>query len=577
MSQLKQTLKDIFTNTRVIILIVALLVALLVISPQFNDDGVAIRAVAKDSPAALATPLPMQSPDVGAKPTQREILLSLDGQPINSVADYYAFEDGLEINQTVLAKTNERVYRLTTQALTRQIVTNQTEIIVVEEFYNETTNETTQVTQEVPVIEEEILGVASLGLTVYERPTNNIRKGLDLEGGTRVLLALENQVSPEDLESMLDTIRQRLNVFGVSDVIVQSVSDFTGETYVLVEIAGVSEGEIQEILSQQGKFEAKVGDSTVFTGGDDVRYVCRSADCSGLDPNFGCQQSGANSWTCGFFFNIALSQEAAQRQADATRPLDVVAGPGGQQYLSENLSLFLDNELVDELAIGSTLQGNALTDITISGSGSGPTRNAAEENTYEQMKQLQTVLITGSLPVKLEIIQTDTISPALGQDFLENAMLIGVLSILAVVVIISARYRKFKVAIPTIIAMVSEVILILGFAALIGWRLDLAAIAGIIIAVGSGVDDQIVIVDETLSRQRKNKDMTFATKLKAAFFIIFTAYFTTMVAMLPLWGSGAGLLKGFALTTMVGVSMGVLITRPAFARIVEILYGKKED
>ncbi|MBW3001002.1 protein translocase subunit SecD, partial [Candidatus Woesearchaeota archaeon] len=55
-----------------------------------------------------------------------------------------------------------------------------------------------------------------------------------------------------------------------------------------------------------------------------------------------------------------------------------------------------------------------------------------------------------------------------------------------------------------------------------------------------------------------------------AFFIIFAAYFTTVVAMLPLWFAGAGLLKGFALTTILGVSIGVLITRPAFAAIIQI-------
>ena len=123
--------------------------------------------------------------------------------------------------------------------------------------------------------------------------------------------------------------------------------------------------------------------------------------------------------------------------------------------------------------------------------------------------------------------------------------------------------------------MVSEVAILLGFASFIGWRLDLAGIAGIIIAVGTGVDDQIVIVDETLNRKKKTEIVAWKDKIKKAFFIIMTAYFTTVVAMLPLWFSGAGLLKGFALTTVVGVSIGVLITRPAFAKILEVLVDKK--
>jgi preprotein translocase subunit SecD len=132
-----------------------------------------------------------------------------------------------------------------------------------------------------------------------------------------------------------------------------------------------------------------------------------------------------------------------------------------------------------------------------------------------------------------------------------------------------ARYREWRISIPMVVTMVSEVVILLGVAALIGWRLDLAAIAGIIIAVGTGVDDQIVIADETLRKERKEKTLGWAERLKRAFFIIMAAYFTTVVAMLPLWFAGAGLLKGFALTTILGVSIGVFITRPAYAKMLD--------
>ena len=117
--------------------------------------------------------------------------------------------------------------------------------------------------------------------------------------------------------------------------------------------------------------------------------------------------------------------------------------------------------------------------------------------------------------------------------------------------------------------------IILGFAVLAKWQLDLAAIAGILIAVGTGVDDQIVIIDETIKGSERVKS-SWKNRLKRAFFIIMTAYFTTVVAMIPLLGSGAGLLKGFALTTIIGVTVGVFITRPAFAKIFEVLVSKKD-
>ena len=117
-------------------------------------------------------------------------------------------------------------------------------------------------------------------------------------------------------------------------------------------------------------------------------------------------------------------------------------------------------------------------------------------------------------------------------------------------------------------------VLILGFAALVGWNLDLAAIAGIIAAVGTGVDDQIVITDEVMYG-RKNQEH-WLKRMKNAFFIIFAAYFTMLVAMLPLWFLGAGVLRGFALTTIVGVTIGVFVTRPAYAKMLEVLMEKDE-
>jgi preprotein translocase subunit SecD len=246
-----------------------------------------------------------------------------------------------------------------------------------------------------------------------------------------------------------------------------------------------------------------------------------------------------------------------------------VVDENGQSYLSEKLYLYLDNELVDELNIGAELKGNPQTDISISGSGTGPSQQAAMTDALKNMKKLQTILITGSLPVKLEIVKTDTISPVLGEEFIRNAMLIGLMAIIAVAVVVFIRYRKLVISIPMVISMASEAIIILGVASLIGWNLDLAAIAGIIIAIGTGVDHQIVIADETLTGE-KARLSNWKDKLKKAFFIIFAAYLTTLVAMLPLWFAGAGLLKGFALTTILGITIGVFITRPAFAAIIEI-------
>ena len=110
-----------------------------------------------------------------------------------------------------------------------------------------------------------------------------------------------------------------------------------------------------------------------------------------------------------------------------------------------------------------------------------------------------------------------------------------------------------------------EVLIILGISALFKRNLDLPAIAGIIAAIGTGVDSQIIILDES----RLTKILSIKERIKRALFIILGTYITTLFALLPLLWAGAGLLKGFAVTTIIGISAGVFITRPAFAEIVK--------
>ncbi|MBN1274900.1 PDZ domain-containing protein [Candidatus Woesearchaeota archaeon] len=561
-------LKKFLTNTRIIILIVALLLAAIAIHPTLNDDGVAIRSVARNSSAAIAG---FESPGPNVHPTQREVILKVDNQPVTDEESYHSLVDGLEPGDQVTITTNKKTYFVEVKPLYNITYLDEYENVT-HEAYNETLNETVNVTVQQQKTLREVIGAEDIGLSVYARPINNVRKGLDLEGGTRVLLKPDEEVDEEELDIIIANIKQRLNVYGVSDIVVRPTRDLEGNAFISVEIAGVNKDEVRELLSQQGKFEAKVGQETVFLGGNDIAYVCRTADCSGIDPQRGCGQGADDQWHCSFRFSITLEPDAAERQAAATKDLDVIMEEDGEGYLSKNLSLYLDDQLVDELRISSGLKGSAQTQISITGGGSGGTQQEAMQNTLDNMKQLQTVLITGSLPVKLNIVKTDAISPALGRTFVKNIMLIALLAMLAVVVVVFIRYREWRISLPMIITMLSEVIILLGIASLIGWRLDLAAIAGIIIAVGTGVDHQIVIADETF--KKRAEALSWQDKLKRAFFIIMAAYFTTLVAMLPLWFAGAGLLKGFALTTILGVSIGVFITRPAYATILETLINK---
>ncbi len=564
---MNRKIKKLFTNVRVIILLISLVLAVTAIHPNPWAEGVAIRSVTLNSSANIAD---ISNPQPNTQPMSRERVIAIDNAPIKNLNDYYGATLKLEPNATLQIKTNKGLYKLTTR--TGFIELNETETKVVQEIIqvnesgslvNKTINKTITAPKKIPG------GLEDIGLNVYGAPTSNIKQGLDLQGGTRVLLQPQAKLSDDEANTLIDNMKERLNVYGLSDLTIRSAGDLSGNQYILVEIAGANEEEVKDLLAKQGKFEAKIGNETVFIGGQDIKYVCRSADCAGIDPNYGCGQS-QNQWFCRFRFSISVSKEAAERQGKLTSKLDVIT-EDKNQYLSEKLLLFLDDKQVDELNIGSELKGKTdVTDIQISGSGVGGNQQQAAFEALKNMKRLQTILITGSLPVKLDIIKTDAISPALGQEFIKNALFVGLIAVLVVSLLIFVRYRQLKIAIPICLTLVSELVMILGVAALIGWNLDLASIAGIIIVIGTGVDNLIVITDETLRGEIKSI-FNWKERLKGAFFIIMGSYSTIFVAMLPLVFAGAGLLKGFAITTIIGASIGVFLVRPTYAAVVEIL------
>ncbi len=406
---------------------------------------------------------------------------------------------------------------------------------------------------------------------VADRSFLNLKTGLDIQGGARALIVAQNHsLTDSELSDLIALSQQRFNIFGLTDINIRKSSDMSGNNYMVVEIAGSSPKDLENLILQQGKFEGKIGNETVFIGGKDIAHVERSGQQAGIE---GCSQASSSQFVCTFRFPITLTEEAATKQAELTKKLTLsTENPG---YLSQKLDLYVDGVLMDSLLISKDLQGRITTQISISGSGKGSSSQEAFKDAQDSMKNLQTILLTGSLPYKLEIVKLDTISPVLGKTFTEAILLAGVFAILAVSIIIFLRYKKIKISLALLLTSFSELIIILGFAALIKWNLDLPSIAGIIATIGTGVDSQIVILDES-----RSKFVSIKERIKKALFIIFTSFATAFVSLVPLTGAlqamgigaaGAGMFKGFALTTLIGISTGVFITRPAFADIIKHL------
>ncbi|NYZ79721.1 MMPL family transporter [Candidatus Micrarchaeota archaeon] len=224
-------------------------------------------------------------------------------------------------------------------------------------------------------------------------------------------------------------------------------------------------------------------------------------------------------------------------------------------------ALNLDN--IIHLTPGVTA-GKPITRPLITGNAATPAEAKKE------MERVVILLKSGKLPVSVSVGSVSTISPALGSEFLTYSVYAGIIAMAVVAVCLFVRYRKPKVTTPILITLVFEITMTLGIASLIGWQMDLPSVAGIIAAIGTGIDDQIVIVDEVRRKEKDEDDVTsVASKIKRAFSIVFMSAGLHIFAMLPLLFMGLGVLKGFAITTIIGVIVGVFVTRPAYGAIVD--------
>ena len=464
-----------------------------------------------------------------------------------------------------------------------------------------------------------------LGISVVKKPSSNLQFGMDLVGGTRVLLKPKGVVTDAVIQQIASTLETRINVYGLKEATFQPIKDFAGNSYIQVEMAGGSKEEIENLLAKQGFFEGKIpkvitftnntgtlnlegtysitllndsikinntllriNDSskiedtpfqltnitnnsavlffTVFTG-DDIQSVCLQ-DQPGICTSRVLMVSGGYE----FDFQVFISKKGADKFATATKNMKIITDPNtGNKYLDEKLYLYLDENLITALSISSDLKGQAYTTPAISGI------RTSRDDAVKEQQLLKSILQSGALPTSLEITRVDQISPALGNEFIQATMLAAVVAAIAVSIVLYIRYRNFKILIPNILWSFFEVILTLGVAAIIKWTIDLASIAGIIAAIGEGTNEQTMMIDEIRGGGTGEEDRTFTLRqrLKRAFFIIVGTGTVIMMSVVPMIFIGVGVMKGFAITTLIGTFIGTILTRPAFSIVAQkALEGK---
>ena len=403
--------------------------------------------------------------------------------------------------------------------------------------------------------------VIYLGSDMYEiRSMVSESKLSDLLAGVGGSIKKDIQGKPEFKEEVTkntqemtkEVLNEKLNIWGLKEIPITPV----GSNILLVDLAGIDLSTAQDIVTTPGKFEIRVqttnNTSEHVLWGDRITAV-----------NIPKMQDGA--WGVGFTLNSKGAREfgvAAVKYGAADDPD------------AHELIMLLDDREVYSAPLNPTLASDLKGLYEIYGEdGDWPSRGlvantgSGDEGEIEA-RQLQVHLSAGALPVQVTVIGSGQVPASLGAQFKEQSLIAGLFALLTVALVIFLRYRQKNILIPMIATSVSEVFMILGFATLIGWQLNLPAIAGIIAVIGTGIDHLVIITDEVLYEGKIPSLKVYLSRISKAFAIIFAAAATTIIAMSPLLWMGFGALKGFAITTIIGVLIGVLIARPAYGRVI---------
>lgn len=401
-------------------------------------------------------------------------------------------------------------------------------------------------------VDAEVVAMGSQDGTVYEIRTavpeeqlealledvgGSIRKN---EDGTSTY---KEGVSTETRDLTRDILNDKLNSMGLKDIPVRTV----GDEYILIDFAGIDLATAKEIAEKPGKFEIRIQ-----TTGNETQHVLYGDSIQSVGiPTYHDEQ-----WHTPF----TLKEDGARALQKVALETGAVDNPDAHYLI-----MYLDGEEI----YGAPLSYSAAAKLREGPIYSWEASTGTDENAKVQATALQVHLRAGALPVNVELVGSGHVDAGLGSQFKIEAVIAGFVSLLAVAAVVYYRYRRPEILIPMVGTSTSEVIMILGVAAAIGWQLDLAAIAGVIAAIGTGIDHLVIITDEVLYEGKLPPTKVFLSRIGKAFAIILGAAATNIIALSPLVVMGFGSLKGFAITTIIGVFIGVVFARPVYGVVIK--------
>lgn len=380
-----------------------------------------------------------------------------------------------------------------------------------------------------------------------------VRQGLDLQGGLQVMLEANppegQSVDSDALAGTRDTIERRVNALGVSEPLIQT----RGDDQIIVELPGVEDPEaaidvvqataLLEIIDTNGEFlpvgtrvNTSLGPATdVQTGNSEI-----SPDVDG--PTYETVVSGADLADAypatDQFGNVVVGFELNSEGADKFF-----------EFTSSNIGRPM-SVVVDKVVINTATINDA---IGRTGQISGLNR--------AQVQDLALQLKSGALATPLEVVQSRTVGPTLGQDSIDKSIIAGLVG-LSLVAIMMVLYYRVPGAL-SIVALLIYTSLVFALFKLIPVTLTLAGIAGFILSIGMAVDANVLIFARLKEELRRGRSVRVAVEagFSHAWPSIRDSNISTMItcAILFWFGQyvGASIIQGFALTLFIGVAVSM--------------------
>lgn len=364
------------------------------------------------------------------------------------------------------------------------------------------------------------------GFCVYISPlSNSIKQGLDLQGGTHVVLQAvdtpELKVDDDAVNRSVKIIERRVNELGLTEPVIQR----QGKDRIIVELPGVKDPEKAiAMLGRTAMLQFKDESGKVVLTGSDLKDAKA-------------QVSQGNQAVVGLEF----SDEGGKKFADLTA-----------RNVGKKIAIELDGEVLTAPVVQEAITGGH---AQISGS-----RNV------EEAEHLAILLRSGSLPVKIEVLENRTVGPTLGQDSKDKSIKAFSIGIVGVFVFMLLFYRLAGVVAD--IALLLYVMLLLLVMRYLGATLTLPGIAGIILSVGMAVDANVLIFERFKEEVKRGKTLRSAmdSGFSRAIVTILDSNLTTIMAAAVLFYLGTGPIKGFAVTLALGtlLSMFTAVTVTKF-------------